>query len=254
MPDLDLEVSMDTAEYNVGDTATITCTASLNSSIAEAMDEDITVTMTINGVGIEPYPDPSQLPANGSFFLRRLTVYSAREYTCEVYVFGNSPYIYPCFESATDSLYVKCKLHIHTRTCMCTCTYQECIHVFKCFCIAPDPVIILSAVEPSYRVGDHVVLSCSYSSFNVHPDSTALLVWRRDRTVLQSETASPIMIIDNYFKFLYSSIYKALNIRLSDAGRYSCQVQIVSTEDTPFLLSSNLQERQNDVMIVSKFT
>ena len=94
VPDPQVSLTLDKPQYNVGDTAIFTCTAEINSSIAMNIDEDISVTMEVNGITLNMLIKEQnflQYTSTHAVDINDTTV--AIQYTCTVTITSTSQYI-----------------------------------------------------------------------------------------------------------------------------------------------------------------
>ena len=87
VPDPQVSLTLDKPQYDVGDTAIFTCTADheINSSIAMNIDEDISVTMEVNGITLNTLikeQNSLQYTSTHAVAINDTTV--AIQYTCTV--------------------------------------------------------------------------------------------------------------------------------------------------------------------------
>ena len=89
-----ISLTLDKLQYNVGDTAIFTCTAEINSSIAMNIDEDITVTMEVNGTLLNtPTKQQNSLQYSSTYTVAITDTTVAIQYTCTVTITSTSQYI-----------------------------------------------------------------------------------------------------------------------------------------------------------------
>ena len=94
VPDPQVTLTLDKSQYNVGDTATFTCTAEINCSIAMNIDKHISVTMEVNDTHLN-------MPIREQNFLQYFSTHRvaitdttvATQYTCTVTITNTSQYI-----------------------------------------------------------------------------------------------------------------------------------------------------------------
>ena len=94
VPDPQVSLTLDKPQYDVGDTAIFTCTAEINSSIAMNIDEDISVTMEVNGITLNTLikeQNSLQYALTHAVAIDDTTV--AIQYTCTVTITSTSQYI-----------------------------------------------------------------------------------------------------------------------------------------------------------------
>ena len=119
----------------------------------------------------------------------------------------------------------------------------------QCTILVPNPVVAISPVnETSTIAGDDIQLSCTVMSDNVPGDTTAVMEWRRNETVINSSTVT----IREAGQFQNTLLYAINGVELSDSGDYYCTASINSTIDTPYLISSDIVEDSTIINTISK--
>ena len=108
VPDPQVTLTLNKPQYNVGDTAIFTCTAEINSSIAMNIDEDISVTMKVNGITLNtPIKEQNSLQYSST---HAVAINDTIQYTCTVTITSISQYIIANNNSmASTDLIIKCK-------------------------------------------------------------------------------------------------------------------------------------------------
>ena len=115
--------------------------------------------------------------------------------------------------------------------------------------IVPNLVVAISPVnETSTIAGGNIQLSCTVMSDNVPGDTTAVIEWRRNETVINSSTVA----IREAGQFKSTLLYAINGVKLSDSGDYYCTASINSTIDTPYLISSDTVEDSTIINTISK--
>ena len=110
VPDPQVTLTLNKPHYDVGDTAILTCRAKINSSIAMNIDEDISVTMEVNGVPLNtPIRKQSSLQYSSTHAVPINDTTVATQYTCRVTITSTSQYIIANNNSmASADLIVQC--------------------------------------------------------------------------------------------------------------------------------------------------
>ena len=95
MPDPIVEMDIEYDWYEVDDTAIISCSAEINSSIASYIGSGVSLIMSINGVPLDVYQPEGNLSiiTSGDLLLHLLDIYFAREYTCRIHLTSDSQFI-----------------------------------------------------------------------------------------------------------------------------------------------------------------
>ena len=94
VPDPQVSLTLDKPQYDVGDTAIFTCTAEINSFIAMNIDEDISVTMEVNGIILNTPPkEQNSLRYSTTYVVAITDTTVATQYTCTVTITSTSQYI-----------------------------------------------------------------------------------------------------------------------------------------------------------------
>ena len=94
VPDPQVILTLDESQYHIGDTAIFTCTAEINSSIAMNIDEDISVTMEVNGITLNtPTKEQNSLQYSSTHAVAINDTTVAIQYTCTVTITSTSQYI-----------------------------------------------------------------------------------------------------------------------------------------------------------------
>ena len=107
--------------------------------------------------------------------------------------------------------------------------------------IVPTPdIYITSSFDDPAVIGSSAFLTCNITAQDIHKSSFALLQWEREGHSIKNETLLPLRETKKLFSFKFDHISKLLisDIKLSNAGLYSCSAQLVKSNATPLLLSS----------------
>ena len=107
-----ISLTLDKLQYNVGDTAIFTCTAEVNSSIAMNINEDIIVTMEVNGISLNtPIKEQNSLQYSSTHTVAITDATVAIQYTCTVTITSTSQYIMANTNMALIDLIVRGKIY-----------------------------------------------------------------------------------------------------------------------------------------------
>ena len=109
-----------------------------------------------------------------------------------------------------------------------------------------NPAIVLIPHQSEYAVGNNITLSCSVIySFPHDLDTNLTIQWLNS----SSHILHSITNIKNYAEDTLN--YTISNVKLSDAGRYTCSFFIATSNPHPYISSSNITEHYTDIVIKS---
>uniref|UniRef100_A0A1X7SHP5 Ig-like domain-containing protein n=1 Tax=Amphimedon queenslandica TaxID=400682 RepID=A0A1X7SHP5_AMPQE len=103
--------------------------------------------------------------------------------------------------------------------------------------------LVHSPKESYYKVNNSVILSCKVTEPNstlVDVETTAMVKWGPSKNISQQ-----------YFIHSYNEYfnYALTNIKLSDAGEYSCTYYLNSTTNNPYIIPSDVRTGVTNVTI-----
>ena len=109
------------------------------------------------------------------------------------------------------------------------------------------PAIVLIPHQSEYTVGNDITLSCSVIySFPHDLDTNLTIQWLNS----SSHILHSITNINNYTEHTLN--YTISNVRLSDAGQYTCSFFITTSISHPYISSSKRTEHHTHIVIKSK--
>ena len=110
------------------------------------------------------------------------------------------------------------------------------------------PSIVTNPNKTVYDVGNNVTLSCSVNyltpSFN-DINTSISIEWQYKNITVLSYTA-----VNNYSQFTLH--YHISNMKLCDAGEYTCYSFVSTEQYHPYILNSNLTSQSIQLLIQSK--
>lgn len=121
--------------------------------------------------------------------------------------------------------------------------------------VVPRPrIIITSSSEGQSAIRRNAHLMCNVTAQDVHKTSFASLHWERRGQNIKSETLLPLIEDTRLFsyKFDHVSQLSLPNQKLSYSGQYSCSVELIPSDATPFLLPSDTETNWIMLNIIGK--
>ena len=103
--------------------------------------------------------------------------------------------------------------------------------------------MVLNELEPHYEAGSNVTLTCFVTKPNVDVSTTVNIQWS------SLERISNQYSIHSYNKNFNHTLTQ---LKLSDAGEYSCSYYLTSTTNNPYIKQSNVKTKTTHVGIKSK--
>ena len=103
--------------------------------------------------------------------------------------------------------------------------------------------MVLSELEPHYEAGSNVTLTCFVTKPNVDVSTTVNIRWS------SFERISDQYSIHSYNKNFNHALTQ---LKLSDAGEYSCSLYLTSTTNNPYIKQSTVKTKTTHVAIKSK--
>ena len=110
------------------------------------------------------------------------------------------------------------------------------------------PSVVTDPIKTVYDVGNNVTLSCSvtYPTSPLNDVNTNVSIeWKHTNITVLSYTA-----VNNYSQFIL--YYHISNMKLSDAGEYTCYSFVSTEQYHPYILNSNLTSQSIQLLIQSK--
>ena len=113
---------------------------------------------------------------------------------------------------------------------------------------------ITTSFKGTTTIRSNAYLTCNVTAQDVHRASIALLQWERQGYILKNETLLPLIETTKLFSFKFDHISKLLisDLKVSNAGIYSCSAKVNKSNDTPLLLSSETEITEMMLNITSK--
>ena len=119
--------------------------------------------------------------------------------------------------------------------------------------LVPTPEINLNTTDVYYIAGSSLVLSCQMMllSENIDNDTVAAFILKRkfDDALINYTDVSKVM---DETKFIYTAIFNYSDLKVSDAGEYTCTGIIDDAMNSSFIIQSNETAGSGSVFIESK--
>ena len=132
-------------------------------------------------------------------------------------------------------------------------TFQIYYYILHQSYVVPTPQILLNTSDVYYVTGSSLVLRCRLMllSGNIDIDTIAMFQWKNDNydAVLTNESTSRDSMDET--KVIYTSFFQFNNLKLSDAGEYTC-TGIIDALNSSFVKQSNKAVYSGTILIKSK--
>ena len=124
---------------------------------------------------------------------------------------------------------------------------------FTSIFIVPTPQIILNTSDVYYVAESSLVLRCQLLLLSANIDITTIATFQlkndNDNAALTNESTSPDYT--NETGVIYTSFFQFKNLKLSDAGEYTC-TGIIDAVNSSFVMQSNKTVDSGSIFIRSK--
>ena len=205
--------------YKVGSSVMLTCSI----PISHYIDTDVIVNIQWNNNITQNISTQSNIQEfNHNITLNRLKLSDAGEYNCTYYFASadeNQFVISSDRKTVTNNISIKSKCIYPLITVLLLVPARPTIHPLK----------------SHYEVASSVTLSCSViypQSYLIDVDTNMMLLWSNYSNHVLNDSVNPLTD--------YGTLnYTISNVKLSDAGQYSCSSFINTTTDNPFILTSD---------------
>ena len=121
-------------------------------------------------------------------------------------------------------------------------------------CVVPTPQIALNTSDVYYVTGSSLVLRCELMLLSENIDITTIanFQWKNDNydAVLTNESILRDSMDET--KVIYTSFFQFTNLKLSDAGNYTC-IGSIDVVNSSFIIQSSKTIDSGSVFIKSKY-
>ena len=120
--------------------------------------------------------------------------------------------------------------------------------------LVPTPEINLNTSDVYYIAGSSLVLSCQMMllSGNIDNDTVAAFELKRNFSDVSIRYTNVSKVIDET-KFIYTANFNFSDLKLSDAGEYTCTGIIDDAVNSSFIIQSNEVADSGSIVIKSKW-
>ena len=223
--------------YEVGNSINLTCSI----LISHYIDTDIMINIQWNNNITQSISTKSSIREfNHSITLNQLKLSDAGEYNCTYY-----------FASADENIFV---ISSDRKTVTNNISIKS-KYIYLFFIKLQFLLLVPNRVRPTihplkthYEVASNVILSCSvtYPQSDLNDVATNMILqWFNYSNHVLSVHVGPLTD--------YATLnYTISNVKLSDAGQYTCSVFINTTTDNPFIWTSDTMNNMSNVSINSE--
>ena len=172
-----------------------------------------------------------------NYTINNVKLSDAGQYICQYNVSNNNSFVI-----ASDVMRAVTNVSIQSKSNSCRPLFLITLTVLN----TVIPAIVLIPHQSEYTVGNDITLSCSVIySFHHDLDTNLTIQWLNS----SSHILHSITNINNYTGHTLN--YTISNVRLSDAGRYTCSFFINTSISHPYISSSNKTEHYTEIFIKS---
>ena len=173
-----------------------------------------------------------------NYTISNVKLSDAGQYTCQYNVSSNNSFVI-----ASDVMTNRTNVSIQSKSISCR-------PLFLITLTVPNtviPAIVLIPYQSEYAVGNDITLSCSVIySFPHNLDTNLTIQWLNSSShILHSYTC-----LNDYTE--HTLKYTISNVRLSDAGQYTCSFFINTSISHPYISSSKRTKNHTNIFIKSK--